>query len=85
MTKDKQSERLTKTLVLLFEFVVQVSSPKWLQSFGGSQIIMVNLLINFNFVTYLWLWSLDPLIVFNDTMVSVALVSGLELNKVEPW
>lgn len=72
-------------LVLLFEFVVQVSSPKWLQSFGGSQIIMVNLLINFNFVTYLWLWSLDPLIVFNDTMVSVALVSGLELNKVEPW
>lgn len=46
---------------------------------------MVNLLINFNFVTYLWLWNLDPLIVFNDTMVSVALVSGLELNKVEPW
>ena len=72
-------------LVLLFEFVVQVSSPKWLQSFGGSQIIMVNLLINFNFVTYLWLWSLHPLIVFIDTMVSVALVSGLELNEVEPW
>lgn len=46
---------------------------------------MVNLLINFNFVTYLWLWSLDPLIVFIDTMVSVALVSGLELNEVEPW
>ena len=47
---------------------------------------MVNLLMNFSFVTVISdICSLDPLILSNDTMVSVAVVSRLELKKVEPW
>lgn len=42
---------------------------------------MVNLLMNFSFVTVISDCSPDPLIVSNDTMVSVAVVSGLELKK----